>query len=221
MRCDKCNIEVTCDTVICPLCHEKLTDRTPEPLKFPKKQPAKHIHKHFTVKTIYLFISMIIFLICLTVNYMTATDYLWCYIVGLTLAYGFFLICHTIESRFSVGVKIIMQLGVIVLLLYLTQLILGEFVWITDYAMPIVLIISILVEGGFVIFQALHNRSSFISAIVISLFGYVPIILYAADVTGIFWMAITSAIVASVCIIGALTFGLTDIGAEFKKKFHF
>lgn len=221
MRCKKCNIQVDCNTIICPLCHEKLSEREPLPMAFPVKTPKKPIHTHFTVETIYLFVSLLVFVTCITVNYLTSTTILWCYVVGLGLAYGYFLIKHTIFSHYSVGVKIFWQLIVIIGVMFLTQFIININGWMQEFVLPILLIISIIIQATFIIVQAKIYRANFLSAILISVLGFIPISLWGLNIVDTLWPQLTCALVSSVSLIGIISFGLTDIREEISKKFHF
>lgn len=225
MRCEKCNVELYGDVDICPLCHNKilLTEEEKKqikPLYYPPKSTKKKIHKHLTPKAIYLFVACIIFIACVTTNYLTSTTFLWCYLVGASLLYGFVILAHTVLSHSGVGVKIFIQGASIALLCWIFEIIIKRPNLTFDYSLPIVLTVVILVIAGFLIFTAKRNRSLIISSIMLCLLGYLPIILFAFGVTNVLLPSLITAILASINLVGTIAFGIFDIKEQFSKVFH-
>lgn len=189
-------------------------------LYYPPKRAKKHIHTHFTLNSIYLFVSMLIFLACITINYLLDTSFLWCYLVGAAALYGYIIIAHTVQSHSGVGTKIFVQGCSVAFLSWLVQIIIHKKNLIFNYNLPIILGCLILVLAGFLIFTARHNRSLLLSSILLSLIGYIPIILYACGVATVLIPSLITAILASITLIGTVAFGIFDLREQFSKVFH-
>lgn len=223
MRCKYCGIEIDSKTKICPLCHEKLEDYDETlPEVFPAKKPKRHIHSHFTLGKIYTFSSIIVFLISVTVNYLTDKRVLWCYIVGAILLYGLFIIKNTILSRNSIGVKVLGQTISVFLLFWIIQEITAtrSSLWAINYGMPIIHIVSTIVLTVLVACSISKNRNNLISVLMFSILGIIPAILYFTGVTTVMWPAIIDGILSIIAILSTFIFGHSELKNEFRRKFH-
>lgn len=224
MRCKYCNIEIESKTKICPLCHEKLEDIDESlPLAYPEKKSKRHVHRHFTLGKIYTFVSLIVFLLSITVNYLTDKRILWCYIVGAVLLYGLILIKNTVLSRNSVGIKVLVQTVCIFLLFVVIETVTATTSthWALNYAMPIIHLISTIVLTVLVACSISKNRNNLISVMAFSFLGFLPIILYfATDIVTVLWPAISTCVLSVIAILSTVIFGHNELKNEFKRKFH-
>ena len=89
MRCKYCDVEVTCESKICPLCHEKLSikdnldlDYTPTKAYPDKQKPIKKPYRQrLTVTGIYLCISLSLFILSIPINLSTDPKHTRCIII--------------------------------------------------------------------------------------------------------------------------------------------
>ncbi len=117
MRCKYCNVEITCDSKICPLCHEKLS--LPKDVDLPydlpkaypekKKPPKRRERKKLSAIRLYLSIALTVFILSVPLNILTTPKIYWFAIVGVLVIYGFILVHNTILSNNGIGIKIFWQ----------------------------------------------------------------------------------------------------------------
>jgi len=231
MRCKYCNIEIGCQSKVCPLCHEKL--HLPAELDMPHAYPQKPAGKQpkkrklFSARSLYLSIALTIFILCIPINLLTTPDLYWFAIVGAVGAYGFVLLHHTILSNNSIGIKIVWQgISILVVLLAVNFLLKKQApelasTWVWDYGLPSILIIASLVTGIYTSIAFKFWNNIIIDALGISALGFIPLILYAVKVVHHPALSVVSACISSVVIIFCGILGRRTLISEFKKKFHF
>lgn len=223
MRCKYCNVELYGDNNICPLCHNKIEENNNEELKkpyYPPKQKHKKNIYIYKINSFYIILSLAIFLICITINYLTSTNILWCYMVGIVLFYGYILFRHTIQSHSGVGSKIFIQgLSIwAVLAVFNTQI--DSDLFIFNYALPIIIALSIIVQVICLLILFKKDRSLFLSTITLSICGFLPIILYGIKISNILLPSLLTAVLSSIVIITTFILGYKDIKNQAKRLFH-
>ena len=233
MRCKYCNVEVACQSKICPLCHEKLS--LPEnlnmeyeaPKAYPeKRKPARKVKKKLSVTRLYISISLTVFLLSVPINLLTTPNLFWFAIVGVLAIYGFILVANTILSNNGIGTKIFWQaVGILAVLLTVNYLLDKQAPqyspsWVWDYGLPAILIIASITTGIYTSIAIKYWSSAVIDTLAISALGYLPIILYACKVVVHPALAIACACVSTVIIIFVCILGRKILVSEFKKKFH-
>ncbi len=234
MRCKYCNVEITCDSKICPLCHEKLS--LPKDVDMPydlpkaypekKKPPKRRERKKLSAIRLYLSIALTVFILSVPINILTTPNLYWFAIVGVLVIYGFILVHNTILSNNGIGIKIFWQgVGIFSVLLtvnYLLDKQAPEYSpsWVWDYGLPSIFIIASIVTGIYTAIALKYWSSVVIDALIISGLGYLPIILYAAKVVVHPAMAVTAACISTTVIIFCCILGRKTLISELKKKFH-
>lgn len=233
MRCKYCNIEVACQTKICPLCHEKLS--LPENLDMPYDAPEAYPEK---IKTptrkkkrrsatgIYVSIALTAFFLSIPINILTTPKLYWFAVVGVLAIYGFIMIANTILSNNGIGIKIFWQgVGILSVLLTVNYLLDKQApqyseTWVWDYGLPTILIIASITTGIYTAVAHKYWSSSVLDTLIISALGYFPLILYACKVIAHPVLAIAAACVSTGIIIFCCILGRKTILSEIKKKFH-
>lgn len=219
MRCNNCGVEIG-DNNICPLC-QMIVDGTVVEIKneYPPKQEKRPLPLKVSPKNIYLIVALIASIISIIVCYMTASTTLWCWFMVAVFAYGYLLIGNTIYSNSEIGAKIFLQGACLISLCYIYEANFKTNVA-TSYCLPIIITFMIIISGAMLTIFYKHNKSLFVSCNFISLTGFLPIILYACNITTILVPAVISAIVGGITIICNLTFGIKKLKEQFSKVFH-
>ena len=220
MRCNKCNVEVK-NSNVCPFCHQVLDDNEPNiQSEYPPKQEKRPLPLRLSPKNIYLVIALIASLICIIVNYFTERDVLWCWFMIAVFAYGYLLIANTIYSATEIGAKIFLQGASIVSLAYIYEAIFKTNIA-TGYCLPIIITSMIIVSGCLLIIHYKHNKSLFVSCGLISLLGFIPIIIYACKATSVLIPAIICAVIGGITLLSSIIFGIKHLKEQYSKVFHF
>lgn len=220
MRCNKCNLEIK-DGNVCPFCHQ-VVDGNPPQIKseYPPKQKKRQLPLRLSVKNIYLVIAVILAIVCITTNYLTNREVLWCWFIFAVFAYGYLLIANTIYSVTEIGAKIFLQGASLIGLSYIYDAIFDTS-FSTSYCLPIIITSMIIVSGGLLILKSKFNKSLYLSNGLLSLLGFIPIILYATNCTDVMTPAIISAVCGGICLIATIIFGVKLLKEQSFKVFHF
>ena len=233
MRCKYCNIDVACESKICPLCHEKLSlpDNLDMPYEAPKAYPEKlknppRIRRGHSITRIYLSIALTLFVLSIPINLLTTPNLYWFAIVAMLGIYGFIMIDNTILSNNGIGIKIFWQgVGILCVLLTINYLLDKQApqysaTWVWDYGLPAILIIASITTGIYTTIAHKYWSSSVLDTLIISALGYFPLILVACKVIAHPVLAIVGACVSTGIIIFCCILGRKTILSELKKKFH-
>ena len=223
MRCKYCGVEVESDTFVCPLCHEKMEiDDKILPLNgmFPPKRKRQLNRKKIPLFAWYFFLSISVFIVAIVVDFCVPVGVHWSYAVGAMILYGAFLIKFVIMARTSVGVRVFWQFVAMIITGYIIATVFNEYEILLSYIVPVIIIVSIIVQSSFCVFYAKRKRSIFLSSMIISLLGFVPIILHACGQPSVLWLAITSAVLGAGALIGNIAFGNKKIAFELQKRYH-
>lgn len=220
MRCDKCNVEIG-ESNICPLCHENIQKGEITIIKseYPPKQAKRPLPMRISPKTIFLIIAVIAATICILVNYLTDTTYLWCWFMTALFGYCYLTIANTICSETEIGAKILLQGATLVALSYIYDAIFRMHIA-TGYCVPIIISLMIVSSVASLIAKYKYNRSLFVSCNIISVLGFIPIILYACKLTDILIPAIVCAVVGGISLICSLSFNAKRLKEQYSKVFH-
>ncbi|MDE5654775.1 MAG: hypothetical protein K2I46_04120 [Clostridia bacterium] len=233
MRCKYCNIDVACESKVCPLCHEKLP--IPENLDMPyqpekaypdKQKTPKRKKRKLSVTKLYVSIALTLFILSIPINMLTTPQLYWFAIVGVLVIYGFILIANTILSNNGIGIKIFWQaVGILAVLLTVNYLIDKQApedtdTWVWDYGLPSILIIASITTGIYTTIAFKYWSSAVLDTLIISALGYLPLILFVCKVIAHPVLAIISTCVSTVIIIFCCILGRRTLISELKKKFH-
>lgn len=229
MRCKHCGVEVEFDTKICPICHEKLTLNSDEklPSVYPPREPSVTPSKFKpSFNSVYLSLSLIIFIVALVLNLTLLPQVKWIFLVCGLLLYGFLLIHNTILSANSVGVKAFVQLVMLLLLLYLSEIIVKDLhpektaFWILDIGLPVLISLSLIAVCISTVFVYKQKKALLFDIIWLSLLGYVPIILYACKEITNPVASIVCASLSTVLILGTSIIFRKQLKDEVLRHFH-
>ena len=142
------------------------------------------------------------------------------------LAYGYLTVANTVMSNSSIWIKIFWQILMITLILWAAQSVLNPLFdesanWLLDIALPVILGISVVALGITAASLIRKEPSLLVDNLLISLIGFLPIILYAANVIE---SVIPAAICAGLCglsIVCFVAFARDELWAEIVRRFHF
>lgn len=149
-RCHRCNINILDDSVVCPLCNGVLeTDKNgnaePEDMEvYPSKSVmypdiAPSMRKARFVIKIFIFLSVVIELLLVGINYLTYNGLKWSLICGAAFVYMDFTLVYSFRRNKSHRTKMIaLALGAMVLA-YMIDLAIGYMGWSLNYAIPIII----------------------------------------------------------------------------------
>lgn len=220
-KCTKCNLEVNSVRKTCPLCLSVLeTDGKDYEKKYPS--PKFHPHKRSFILRLLAFLSVLAIFTTIVINVMTYREghTLWSVIVIFNIGYFWLLIKSTFKKEGNVPVRLVIQTIAISLLLSVIDYFTGNFRWSVNYAIPFVIMASLLSILSLSIGSRYRYITYFLHIITAVLLGFIPIILWLMGLATVLWPSLASAVLSFTTLLGMIIFGDKETTEEIKKRFH-
>lgn len=219
--CKRCSATVDARLRNCPLCGEYLSDTVYRGYEaYPKyEETAEKKSMGFFTKLM-IFLSVIVGLVCVFINILTWKNYLWSGFVVAGILYLWLFVAHTVLSKTSVGMKILIQLIIVSLAIYVIERVSPAGHWALDYVIPFVIMCATLVMIIFSLVKRMHWRDYVLYLLMVVALGFVPIVLFAFGLAQVVWPSATAALFSLLTLIGMIIFADKEIKNETKKRFH-
>ena len=210
----------------CKYCGVSIDDDSKNTNFPPKTEKARKPGSRVNFHNLYISIAILVAGVCVAINLTLTPDVYWFTIVMAVLAYGYLTVANTVMSNSSIWIKIFWQILMITLILWAAQSVLNPLFdesanWLLDIALPVILGISVVALGITAASLIRKEPSLLVDNLLISLIGFLPIILYAANVIE---SVIPAAICAGLCglsIVCFIAFARDELWAEIVRRFHF
>lgn len=220
-HCKYCNVDVSTSEKYCPLCYNILEGEEEKSVDFyQKRQTDDKTHKtHYLVSKIFFMITLAIVATCVFINILTWDGIIWSLLVGVSVAYVWIFVAHTILSKRSIFEKVLLQLvGIIAIVVVCNILSKGN--WLLNYVLPSIELATA-VTLAFVTF-ILRNKYKVILPffLVYILLLVTSIVLLAIKADTFMLLSEINIIMCGLAIVGTLIFGHKTLKTELAKKFH-
>lgn len=179
------------------------------------------VDKWKKISVLFYSVLMIAAACLLVVNYMTYSGFLWSGIAIASIVYAALTVKYSIMRHANLGSKILIQILGAQLFLVLTDFILGYQGWSVDYAIPSTILFADIAIVFLIIVNRLNWQSYFMYQITITIFSFIPIILWAADVIERPLMAIITVIISVLLLTVTVLLGDRRVKKELIRRFHF
>jgi ribosomal protein L40E len=221
--CNRCNVKITDDSNICPLCKSKLFD-----LKENKKENENtypfilgHLHRYSVAIKILLLISVTLSIISVIINFYTTRNIPWSLICIAVIIYCWFTTLYSIKKDINIASHLFVQTICLSIVSVIVDNVLGYIGWSVNIAIPLIILIS-----NIAIFIVLiTNYKRYIKYILyhlgIFVLSFTPIILYLLNVSTSFSLMLISTIISFLSFFSIIVFYGKDLQNELKKTFHF
>ncbi len=218
-KCRQCQVFVSDDTQICPLCSCVLEQGEPVENKYPDVWAKTHVLR--LLIRIYLFVAIVAEGILVTLNYIYFDGLYWSVITGVILAYIYLTLVYTVESsKAGYRMKIIVGVAGAILLLFVIDHVLGNNGWSLSYAFPIALLAVDLTVLFLIIFNRKNWQSYLSFEIAMVAFSLIPVLLGEAGVVKEMILSDIALAVAVCMFLGTLIIGGRRSTTELKRRFH-
>ncbi|NLY82849.1 MAG: hypothetical protein GX078_08865 [Clostridiales bacterium] len=136
-KCKQCNVYITDDVKICPLCNSALENVSSGDgiKKYPNVHPKRKRLSLFL--RIFLAASIVVETILVTINFYMGHETWWSFFVGLYLAYAYFLIRFAIAQSGSGRWRMVAGTLLTAILIIAMDINTGYEAWSTNYVFPI------------------------------------------------------------------------------------
>lgn len=221
-KCEKCNISINTSKKQCPVCFNELDgefdSQSPQTFNM-AKYSDNTAKKNILLMKLFVFLTIVISIPCLFINFLTDKDVLWSVIVIVGLFYVWILVRHTILSKRGTFEKLFFQFVGIFAIVLATNLISGG-LWFWNYFVPSA---SIVTTTVLLFILLINNRRS---DLIVSFF-FMSLLLLVLSTVVIFLpvdnfklLNFINIIYIGLFLLGILLFGWRSLKRGLQKNWH-
>ncbi len=241
-KCNRCNIEILDDALVCPLCRGVLQRNQDEDMRaqqdideddigmdeiemyksksrmYPDVNPA--MKKIKQVIKIFIFLSIVVEGVLILINYITYNGVKWSLICGAALVYLCFTICYSFQKNSGHKSKMFAQMVGAIILVILIDMALGYTGWSLNYVTPI----AIMVFDVTILVIMMINSANWQNYILLQVAMLVVSVIFGilAAVGVVTWplLTIIAAMVSAIILIATVVFGDKTAVTELSRRFR-
>ena len=228
-KCNKCNIEILDNSIVCPLCNSVLetTSKIEEDemgkyescsVMYPNVS-EKHKKINFILKLI-VFISIIVELLLLLINYLIYKKVWWSLICGAALIFICFTIVHAVQRNTGIRMKLFVQMIATMVLIVILDHIIGYTGWSFNYGIPSIILVLDVIVLVFMIVDNSNWQSYIMLQLMLCIAGLAIVVLVLTDVVTRPLLSIITAAITGLILIGIVLFGDKKATNELFKRFR-
>lgn len=218
-KCNRCGVNIVDNTDSCPLCHHVLVREAEE--KDNMYPDARVLTRRFRfLENIVLFLSIVIGVTLMTVEYLTSDMIGWSIMIVFGLMYVNVLVRLALAGKSGYMFKTICMVILAFFLLWGIDYFTGDSGWSLTYAYPSIIIFMDVV---ILILMAVNNRnwqSYMMVQILMMILSSIAIIFIAAGVIDFPYIAIVAMGASLFLFLGTLIIGDYRARTELKRRFH-
>ena len=218
--CKSCGVTVDGRMKNCPLCGEYVSE--PEIRResaYPDYEMATKKKLDFVTRLL-IFLSIVAVSVCALINYLTWSGVAWSVFVLAGILYLWLLVANTVMSKASVGSKILFQLLIMSGCVYAIERFLSGGHWALEYVVPFMTTAATLIIAVFSLAKSTQWREYIIYLMMITFFGFIPLVLFAFGIADVVWPSAASALFSFIILMGTIIFADHRLKNEVKKRFH-
>lgn len=219
--CDKCGVKVGNPLRHCPLCYSTLrsADDSPELYTYPDYESKAQ--RYNLILRILIMISLSAGAICVTIDILTGGRFYWSIIVVACIAYVWFSVGIAMRRHVTLGFKVLTQAASLAVLVVIIDRVIADYdIWAYDYILPFLFCLATLSITIIIIVKRVNLREFILYFVLISLLGFIPVILLAIGLVNVAWPSLASAVYSALSLISLFVFADTATKIELKKRFH-
>lgn len=221
--CNRCKLSVNSTKKHCPLCYLDLTvieDNECVDCYPNLDSNIVLISRYNFIFRLMLFISVVVATTCFFINLLTWSGLLWSLIIVLGIILSWEIVAFLILGKKNSGFKVVCNMIVLPLLLVAADLITGWHQWSVNIVMPLIISASTLTITIILYKKRTKWREYMIYQLIITINGFIPVILYLCGFIKKFWPVGISLLYAVITIIGIWIFADKQLKNELQKRFH-
>ncbi|MEG1657239.1 MAG: DUF6320 domain-containing protein [Christensenellaceae bacterium] len=221
-RCEYCNVKVDENLQRCPLCHRVLNEGACEntyPQYDHSEKPNKKSYTAYKVgSALLIFIGVCALINLLTIRY---TRNLWFLTVAAPIVYMWVLVQNTIKSKIFGGLKVLFQVFMMSLMLFVFDLNAGFKHWSVNYVIPFVIIAHIFLITYLVFTKKLMWNEYVMYIFAVIILGGAPMTLYSTGVSTQLIVSAITALYATLTFVGMMIFAEKSYKKDLLRRFRF
>jgi len=215
-----CKVEILDKTDKCPLCNHVLEwDGSEKDDLYPNARIQRR--KYQFLENIFLFASIVLWIVIFAIDYITDPNNLWSFTVGLVILFANVLLRLTILGKSSYMAKIIWTIIIGMAFLIEADFLTGNNGWGVNFAMPTALLIWDIAIVILMLFVNRRNWQSYIiDQLTALLASVVMLVLMLMKVITFPYYAFGVQVITILLFIGTLILGDRKAREELKRRFH-
>lgn len=216
-----CKVEILDKTEHCPLCHHVLEwDGRENENLYPDARVQTR--KYQLLENIFLFASIVLWMILFIIDYTTDPKYLWSFTASLVIIYANIILRLTILGKSSYLTKIVWSLLIGGAFLVEADVLTGYHGWGVNFAIPSAILLWDIAIVILMLFINRRNWQSYLIGQVVALFACgIMLLLMFLNIITFPYYAIGVQIVTLLLFLGTLIIGEQKAREELRRRFHF
>lgn len=219
-KCLKCNINITDNSMICPLCQHILEPVPGEVLKNTYPNIEQQRKKMIVALRIYAFVAIVAELLLTIINLHFFNGIYWCIITGVALLYAYLTIWFSFHKNADYRIKLLFQACSGIILLIAVDFVYSFRGWSVYASLPIIILALDALTFILMIINR-KNYESFLWLMLISIaLSVIPIIFYRLGYTHPLNLTFTALGVSVIEFLGTFIIGGQKARIELQRRFH-
>jgi len=218
--CKRCQVKIMDATVTCPLCRSVLAD---EGVDLPKTRYPLASFKsssYYLFQKIILFISVLIILASVVVNYFFYNGILWSLASIVAVLYSWTIIRHAIKNSIDLASKIIVQTISGSILVIVIDCVTGFNGWSFNYVVPQAAILANIGIFVLLIVSKLDWKKYVLHQMGMAFLGFIPLILTMVKIVDRPLMSYIATATSVIILVFTVIFGDKSLKSEITRRFH-
>ncbi len=215
-----CKVEILDKTDKCPLCNNVVEcDGSEKEDLYPNARIQRR--KYHFLENVFLFASIVLWIVLFAIDYITDPKYLWSFTVGLVIIFANVLLRLTILGKSSYMAKIVWTIIIGMAFLIEADLLTGNHGWGVNFAMPTAILLWDIVLILLMLFINRRNWQSYLIDQLTALLACgVMLVLIWLDIITFPYYAIGVQVFTLLMFIGTVIIGDRKAREELKRRFH-
>ncbi len=221
--CKACKVKVNTENAVCPLCYVELQNDAKKGVLdiFPKRTVNEiESKKNTLLLRIFVMLSIITVSVSLFVNLATDSNNLWSLLIIFSTIYLWVIILHTILSKRNLFEKIFLQLILIFTILFTSERLYGQGLWMFDFVMPSIFLLTIFVLNFISLFWGKKHRFLLSCLVMYFLVLAYSIVVLSISLLNHLLLTQLLLIYVSISIFGTFLFAWKTIKSDIVKQMH-
>ncbi len=178
------------------------------------------IGKYNKIKRIFLFILTVVSVVLGFINYITYSGVIWSLIAVVGIIYFGVTVTYSIMNNANLASKILVQTIGAGILVVVIDNVTGYIGWSVNYAVPAMILFANLAIVLLMIVNPMNWQSYFMYQIAITIFSFIPLILFWVKLIDRPFLAILTSGISILILIGTIVFGDRSVKNELIRRFN-
>lgn len=217
-KCRQCKVEILDETERCPLCGSVLEHTFEVENMYPNV--TLQTRKWVFLSKVYLFGAILLEVILFGINYIDKYKIGWSLVAGLLLLYGYLVIQLAILGRAGHKLKIVLLAAIAIVMMILSDFLIGYHGWSVNYALPSCVIILDIGIEALMLFNRRNWQSYIMWQILMLLVSGGMILLFVFGIIIDPYLMGVAVLFSVFLFLGTLIFGDRRARVEVYRRFH-